>query len=209
MDAMAGRFIAIDPEGPIDVRTGKVNEKYLLSPQMLNRYTYSLNNPYKYLDPDGKEVILTSHYVFYPYRHSALLLIPDDQSRNWGALGFVKDNKSGRWCATLSAGPDDTKLVSELNRESDKPSKNRIDATIENPYGKTVSADTQFIMSLIDKFNNYSDSLPYGLEPAEGLAIYNSNSFAAGLLNASGGKVPKLKGTYPGIDKPVPKENFE
>jgi RHS repeat-associated protein len=52
MDAGAGRFTAIDPKGPIDVN-GKVNTKYLLNPQRLNRYAYAGNNPYAFIDPDG------------------------------------------------------------------------------------------------------------------------------------------------------------
>ncbi len=54
MEAMIGRFIAPDPIGAVDARTGNVNQKSLLNPQGFNRYTYSLNNPYKYVDPDGR-----------------------------------------------------------------------------------------------------------------------------------------------------------
>jgi len=43
-----GRFITVDPAG--------IKEKDLLNPQKLNRYAYSLNNPYRYVDPDGREV---------------------------------------------------------------------------------------------------------------------------------------------------------
>ncbi len=41
-----GRFVTVDPAG--------ITEKDLLNPQKLNRYAYSLNNPYRYIDPDGK-----------------------------------------------------------------------------------------------------------------------------------------------------------
>lgn len=46
MEAMIGRFISPDP-APITGRD-------ILNPQRLNRYSYGLNNPYRYLDPDGK-----------------------------------------------------------------------------------------------------------------------------------------------------------
>lgn len=49
-----GRFIVIDPVGPVSSQTGKANEKLLLNPQKLNRYAYSINNPYRYKDEDGK-----------------------------------------------------------------------------------------------------------------------------------------------------------
>jgi RHS repeat-associated protein len=46
MDAKIGRFVSVDPKG--------ISEKDLLNPQRLNRYNYSLNNPYRYIDPNGK-----------------------------------------------------------------------------------------------------------------------------------------------------------
>ncbi len=54
MEPMIGRFLTPDPVGAVDPHTGKVNEKNLFNSQRLNRYSYSLNNPYRYLDPDGK-----------------------------------------------------------------------------------------------------------------------------------------------------------
>lgn len=78
-DPAIGRFISVDPAG------GKPD-----NPQTWNRYVYTLNNPYKYVDPDGREAYLTSHALVGEYRHSAILLVPEDQSRDWGALGFKK-----------------------------------------------------------------------------------------------------------------------
>jgi RHS repeat-associated protein len=54
MEATIGRFISSDPMEAVDSSKGKVNDKILLNPQGLNRYAYSLNNPYRYLDPDGR-----------------------------------------------------------------------------------------------------------------------------------------------------------
>ena len=63
-DAKTGRFIMADPvdysdEG-IKVAGGKDLQTFLSNPQNLNRYTYCLNNPIRYLDPDGLVVILIS-----------------------------------------------------------------------------------------------------------------------------------------------------
>jgi len=53
---VTGRFNQPDPEQLyVDPHTGKINQKMLLNPQRQNRYVYGLNNPYKYIDPDGKE----------------------------------------------------------------------------------------------------------------------------------------------------------
>jgi RHS repeat-associated core domain len=54
-DARTGRFIAPDPVRVVDSKNSKTNEKLLLNPQGLNAYAYGLNNPYKFVDPDGNE----------------------------------------------------------------------------------------------------------------------------------------------------------
>ncbi len=56
-DAKIGRFTAVDPVRAVDPMTGKTNERLLLNPQRLNVYTYGLNNPYRYIDPNGNEAI--------------------------------------------------------------------------------------------------------------------------------------------------------
>lgn len=43
-DPVVGRFMAIDPVGFEEA-----------NPQSFNRFTYANNNPYKYVDPDGRE----------------------------------------------------------------------------------------------------------------------------------------------------------
>ncbi len=57
-DAKIGRFTAVDPVKAVDPMTGKTNERLLLNPQRLNVYAYGMNNPYRYIDPDGKEPVL-------------------------------------------------------------------------------------------------------------------------------------------------------
>lgn len=57
-DARTGRFISVDPVRVVDPMTSKTNEKLLLNPQRLNVYAYALNNPYRYVDPDGREPLL-------------------------------------------------------------------------------------------------------------------------------------------------------
>jgi RHS repeat-associated protein len=55
MEAMIGRFISPDPVGALDSFAGSVSKKRLVNPQKLNLYAYGLNNPYRYIDPDGME----------------------------------------------------------------------------------------------------------------------------------------------------------
>ncbi len=53
LDPATGRFNRPDPVGLVDPATGQVNQEMLLDPQRQNRYVYGLNNPYRYVDPDG------------------------------------------------------------------------------------------------------------------------------------------------------------
>jgi hypothetical protein len=56
---MIGRFISTDPIEAVDLKTGKINDKIIKSPQGLNLYTYGLNNPIKYVDPSGLQSVVT------------------------------------------------------------------------------------------------------------------------------------------------------
>ena len=46
METKIGRFAIVDP--------ARISEVDLINPQRLNRYSYGLNNPYKYMDTTGK-----------------------------------------------------------------------------------------------------------------------------------------------------------
>ncbi len=67
LDPKTGRFIQPDPVGLVDPATGKVNQEMLLNPQRQNRYVYGLNNPYRYVDPDGKVPKDIENSGFNPY----------------------------------------------------------------------------------------------------------------------------------------------
>ena len=51
-DPVIGRFMGIDPKG---FSQG--------NPHSFNRYNYGNNNPYKYVDPDGKDSVLSLEYT--------------------------------------------------------------------------------------------------------------------------------------------------
>jgi RHS repeat-associated protein len=67
MEAMIGRFVSPDPVGAVDSRAGKPNDKTLRNPQRINLYAYGLNNPYRYIDPDGNTVWDIADFVFFGY----------------------------------------------------------------------------------------------------------------------------------------------
>lgn len=52
--AKVGRFLSVDSVRTIDSSSGRVISSFLENSQRQNTYAYSLNNPYKYVDPDGE-----------------------------------------------------------------------------------------------------------------------------------------------------------
>jgi len=53
--SQTGRFTTVDPM--LD------QQKALLDPQRWNRYAYALNNPFKVVDPDGREPVITTRQL--------------------------------------------------------------------------------------------------------------------------------------------------
>ena len=67
MEASVGRFLSPDPVGAVDPWTSTVNDFILLDPQRQNLYAYGLNNPYKYVDPDGNTPWDVLDIAFFSY----------------------------------------------------------------------------------------------------------------------------------------------
>jgi len=92
LDARTGRFIMPDPVG--------ISELDLMNPQRLNRYVYGLNNPYRYVDPDGR---LTVHIWNYQGKDIA-----------WGHASLtLEDGTHISWWPS-EQGRERNKFISEI-----------------------------------------------------------------------------------------------
>ena len=70
-NANTGRFTQIDPitnslANPQKLKesTGQDLQKFLENPQKLNEYSYTINNPVKYVDPNGESPVLAIPVLF-------------------------------------------------------------------------------------------------------------------------------------------------
>ncbi|MGH8601618.1 MAG: RHS repeat-associated core domain-containing protein, partial [Gammaproteobacteria bacterium] len=102
-DPLIGRFMAVDPVG------FKVSD-----PMTFNRYSYGNNNPYKYVDPDGKEVFQIDIQVSAPKVAGILAHILKPEVETTGlsfGLAFSAPDTEGR-------GEYDVGLFSTLELDS-------------------------------------------------------------------------------------------
>jgi len=63
--------MAPDPIGPVDSKSGKINDKILTEPQRLNAYAYALNGPGRYVDRDGDCAWLVVPVAIYLLLHNS------------------------------------------------------------------------------------------------------------------------------------------
>lgn len=171
------------------------------------------------------QVQLQTHSVAFGYDHLSLLITPegsaftdnDGDSRADQDCMFVK-RSDGSFGLSLGAGPSGSvpgflgNLVGDTNRDRDIAIH-----TADQLHALTRPAQyatsRQWVDALIRGTVGYPDSLTYKLFPDAGENEYNSNSFIAGLLSATGTSVADpstifADGDYPGYELPVPSASF-
>ncbi len=168
-------------------------------------------------------IFAKGHAVGFPFYHVAIRIVPKNQAywrqREVERLGGVFTQKLDRlWYATVGAGPTrlpcDGFLASDTNRARDV----NVPPTHLERLAVPQSQEDIKIGLLLDRDARYNDArLRYACLPDFPLAdnTYNSNSFARGLLNASGLPVPAFPSDdsdlaeFPGWEKPVPSSEFD
>ncbi len=169
-------------------------------------------------------VELQTHSVAIGQDHLSILLTPQDPSLYHDVDGdgyadedplFV-DRGGGSFALSLGAGPSlgplGGTLVAAFNRDNDievHSAAQRFRLTKPAAYPDTRA----WANALINRLAGYRDNLNYDFFP-EVTGNFNSNSFVAGLLNATGTSVADpttifVDGDYPGFATPVPRYAFE
>ena len=152
----------------------------------------------QYRDRKPGQIYITGHSVSGGPTHTAIEF--DDGNgvhwisagpEGWGAEGFER----------LVGGIGN--LINGF-RPTDAPQFNRTIATVTPPSGVTPS---QYFQVLSSAASVYCNCVDYDLFP--GLSdSYNSNSYVAGLLNATGGSSSRDLSFFYGGAKPLPKSYF-
>lgn len=160
----------------------------IFNPQNLNRYSYVLNNPYKYVDSTGNLIELVVRQVAQDptgrYLHAYFDITPDNPSDFGGSENFQ-----------LGAGPNGGELKSRSKGEKGV-SKEYSRTPLSAPQGDTVAI--RELMDIAKRVDNAN--IDYDLFPELTASGENSNSFASTLISEGGLNLPEgtdYKGLIP------------
>lgn len=173
-DATLGRFISPDPWGGD-----------LLNPQTLNKYSYALNNPLKFIDPTGEKIELVARPVLnflglLGAMHTFLRITPDNPDDFQGVTQFTVG-------AYGEKRDGEIKLVKAINHPNETvlPSALEQKVTINPPEGKT---DTEFINAAMDTYSRYGDNRKWTASGTQNSCDNSANcsNFTTGMLEGAG-----------------------
>lgn len=148
-----GRFMTPDP--------GKFRRKHVLDPQGLNRYSYTRNNPLRFLDPDGKdwETAWNDLKAFGSSVYTKFTL----------GIGFGEDSKVGSGKLSAEASyTKDVKITTSDNGGVTFTSTAEVKATAE-PGGSGAATGVAVGISQVDA--RYSNGRMTGSEAPEPIEV--------------------------------------
>jgi RHS repeat-associated protein len=213
---LVGRFVSVDPAD-----SGKP-----AGPQTWNRYAYVVNNPMKYVDPNGEEVWVAVRAATFSSSvgHSFTIINPTNGNRQYfasrqdlrGLQGGLLTLAAARGRVPEDNNPlgDTTRLVKTPNDEIDLNSVFRSEAAFTKIAAPEGMSDEQFELELVRLFDNYQDGALNYNNADFNLSGRNSNAFNSGLLSAAGVTRDVIKGiargglVTPGLTNPIPRKYF-
>jgi hypothetical protein len=168
----------------------------------------------------GVGIFAKSHQVQVPFnfQHVSIRVTPTFQDfwRDLKPDDFVHRDEYGNYFMTIGAGTaeGDTSatcsgtLTKGINRDKD------VAATplVLEKLPLHAFEEIRLINDLYVYFGGYTDDLPYACVPEKNPGMYNSNSFASGILRRAAAPLPSfpLRGvTAPGWATPVPPHKFD
>ena len=173
-DPVIGRFYSNDP---VDAVSHLSNEE---GSKGFNRYSYAVNNPYKYTDPDGREVKVVAR----PLRTTAL--------GGLGAHTYTVVTQSNGTQTTFSSHNVNGQNVVSMNHSSDtSPHMNAGSVVISPPEGMTQEQFDSAVIAQGEAMVN-SESLEYSAFPnSDNSGEGNCHTTTRNLVNGAGGKIPE------------------
>ncbi len=129
MDSQIGRFTSIDPHA----------ENYFST----SPFTYVANNPLKFIDPDGKDIINVDGGVKFTGEDAQILFKALTDGRNeYKAIHFVREDDTPQiYNLTLRAFQSGKPEVLHYDSDQDRRDERREQALKNTPYIKGVSRD--------------------------------------------------------------------
>ncbi|RLE25190.1 MAG: hypothetical protein DRJ65_08330, partial [Acidobacteria bacterium] len=193
------RFVSVDPVA------GKVG-----SSQSWNRYSYTLNNPLKFVDPDGREVFLAIRPVNKTNSvggHSFFVIVPTGSNQQY----FSNVLRPGTNKFTIGGHKRDGRLRTLVNESSDVVSASgpmddqNQRFLLSPPKGMSMEEFEYAVFAAMMSQDNRYSYAPINTDGQSGTA--NCNSLAKGTIDGVGAEQAppreELEGWTPGWDDPV------
>ena len=173
-----GRFSSPDPKG--------ISLRHLLNPQKLNKYSYVLNNPLGFVDPNGLEEVTVTVRAFIP------------QEKVGSPVGFRGDNRS------FSSKPDASSRVSITFKIETDPAKRGSSNPMIGTPSTTVSSTKLDIAGKV-----VAESTSTGPNPPHAVSAYDSRNQTTNIvvtMDMANPQTPGVQGIRTDLNITIPQD---